>query len=95
MGNGQDVRAAFRAAQAMEWLIVDGLGGSASGTASGAATRRTHSLLTTVTEPGHMKTLLVMVISTEEDLFRRLALEIERRPAHDARLTVGPCVVCR
>jgi len=59
MGNGQDVRAAFRAAQAMEWLIVDGLGGSASGTASGAATRRTHSLLTTVTEPGHMKTLLV------------------------------------
>ena len=151
MGNGQDVRAAFRAAQAMEWLIVDGLGGSASGTASGAATRRTHSLLTTVTERGHMKTLLVGLdervmdaqgtwdlgatgepdaVSAAPHAAGYASLEaftrdpaptwrmragnvvLERRiqmiaghhaivvryrhmSGPDARLTVGPCVVCR
>ena len=59
MGNGQDVRAASRAAHAMEWLIADGLGGSASGTALGAATRRTHALLTATIEPSGARSLLL------------------------------------
>src|SRR5262245_24497766 len=59
MGNGQDVRGASRAAHAMEWLIADGLGGSASGTALGLATRRTHALLTAAIESLGERSLLL------------------------------------
>ena len=52
MRRGQDVPAAGRsvdralAAETTEWLIADGHGGCASGTSTGAASRRTHALLT-------------------------------------------------
>jgi glycogen debranching enzyme-like protein/amylo-alpha-1,6-glucosidase len=42
---GQDVLANLEAAAAREWLLVNGLGGAASGTAAGAHTRRSHALL--------------------------------------------------
>ena len=42
---GQDVLTDLAAATAREWLVADGLGGAASGTASGAHTRRSHALL--------------------------------------------------
>jgi len=42
---GQDVLSNLEAATAREWLLVNGLGGAASGTAAGAHTRRSHALL--------------------------------------------------
>jgi predicted glycogen debranching enzyme len=42
-----------------EWLEVDGLGGFASGTASGVRTRRYHGLLTTATTPPTGRVMLV------------------------------------
>ncbi|MGH7731934.1 MAG: glycogen debranching enzyme N-terminal domain-containing protein, partial [Candidatus Eiseniibacteriota bacterium] len=42
---GQDVLSNLEAASAREWLLTNGLGGSASGTAAGAHTRRSHALL--------------------------------------------------
>ena len=59
MRHGQDVRADAAAAHATEWLIANGLGGSASGTSSGVATRRTHSLLISASEHGRQTTLLL------------------------------------
>lgn len=45
MGLGQDVLARLPRALACEWLVTNGLGGSASGTAAGAITRGSHALL--------------------------------------------------
>ena len=59
MRQGQDVRADAASAHATEWLIANGLGGSASGTSSGVATRRTHSLLISASEHGRQTTLLL------------------------------------
>jgi hypothetical protein len=59
MRNGQDVPAAERAAFGMEWLISNGAGGSASGTASARAARRTNALLTARSEHGRLITLLL------------------------------------
>jgi glycogen debranching enzyme-like protein/amylo-alpha-1,6-glucosidase len=42
---GQDVLSDLDAALAREWLLTNGVGGSASGTAAGAHTRREHALL--------------------------------------------------
>jgi len=42
---GQEVLANLDAAAACEWLLTNALGGAASGTASGAHTRRSHALL--------------------------------------------------
>jgi hypothetical protein len=63
MTNGETVRA--RAAQPTEWLVSNGLGGSASGAASGIPRRRTHSLLTATSEHGRLEALL---LSLEERL---------------------------
>jgi len=43
---GQDVLSDLPRALAREWLLADGLGGAAYGTAAGAHTRRAHALLT-------------------------------------------------
>ena len=45
--------------QAREWLETDGLGGFASGTASGIRTRRYHALLLTATTPPTGRMVLV------------------------------------
>ena len=42
---GQDVLSNLEAAAAREWLLANGLGGAASGTAAGAHTRRSHAHL--------------------------------------------------
>ena len=63
MANGETARG--RTAQATEWLVANGLGGSASGTASGIPRRRTHALLTATSEHGRLSTLL---LSLEERL---------------------------
>lgn len=45
MESGQDVLDSFDSACAAEWVLTDGLGGHAAGTAAGAGTRRSHVLL--------------------------------------------------
>jgi hypothetical protein len=49
---GQDVLSNLDAATSREWLIADGMGGAAFGTAAGAHTRRTHALLTAADSHG-------------------------------------------
>jgi hypothetical protein len=50
MKPGQDVLGSFDAACAAEWVLTDGLGGRAAGTAAGASTRRGHALLVASSE---------------------------------------------
>jgi predicted glycogen debranching enzyme len=49
----------YGSASSREWLDTNGIGGYASGTVSGAATRRYHSLLTAATQPplGRIRTI--------------------------------------
>jgi predicted glycogen debranching enzyme len=48
---GRDTCTNFEAASSREWLETNGIGGFASGTISGANTRRYHGLLTAATRP--------------------------------------------
>ncbi len=48
---GRDVLADFTTASRIEWLVTNGIGGFASGTASGANTRRYHGLLVASLKP--------------------------------------------
>ena len=56
---GQDVPYGPDAALAREWLITNGVGGSASGTVAGATTRRIHALLLVASPNGRRQTLLL------------------------------------
>jgi hypothetical protein len=56
---GQDVLCDLDAALAREWLLTNGLGGTASGTASGAHTRRTHALLIAAGPRGRLAVALL------------------------------------
>jgi glycogen debranching enzyme len=56
---GQDVLADPAAGLAEEWLLTNGLGGSASGTALGAHTRRAHGLLHAASFHGRVSTVLL------------------------------------
>lgn len=58
MRSGQDVPS-HDAALDREWLLADERGGSASGTAAGALTRRTHGLLVVAGPHGRLTTLLL------------------------------------
>src|SRR5688572_5287084 len=53
------VLAGFEACQSLEWIETNGLGGYASGTVSGAHSRRYHGLLVAATKPpvGRMNVL--------------------------------------
>jgi len=55
---GQEVLSDLRSALGLEWLITNGLGGTASGTVAGAHTRRGHALLTATTPSGRTTTLI-------------------------------------
>lgn len=57
----------FEAASSREWLETNGLGGFASGTVSGANTRRYHGVLTPATEPPLGR--ITMLSKLEETLF--------------------------
>src|SRR3982751_6238380 len=48
---GQEIVSDFAAGTSREWLETNGLGGYASGTVSGAHTRRYHGLLVAATKP--------------------------------------------
>jgi len=56
---GREVCGELDAAEAREWLVTNGLGGFASGTVAGTATRRYHGLLVAALQPPVGRTLLV------------------------------------
>ena len=56
---GRDVLWPARRAEAREWLCVNGIGGFASGTVAGLATRRYHGLLVAALQPPLGRTVLV------------------------------------
>src|SRR5436190_5375384 len=59
---GRDVCANLEAAEQREWLVTNGIGGYASGTIAGLATRRYHGLLVAALKPPLGRTLLVSKI---------------------------------
>ncbi len=56
---GREVCGDLEAAEAREWIVTNGLGGFASGTVAGTATRRYHGLLIAALQPPTGRTLLV------------------------------------
>jgi len=56
---GREVCGDLASAEAREWLVTNGLGGFASGTIAGTATRRYHGLLIAALSPPAARTLLV------------------------------------
>jgi hypothetical protein len=56
---GQDVLHDFPASVRREWLLSNGSGATAAGTATGAVARRTHALLTAPLRHGRPRTLLL------------------------------------
>lgn len=56
---GREVCGDLDAAESREWLVTNGLGGYASGTVAGTATRRYHGLLIAALQPPVKRTLLV------------------------------------
>ena len=56
---GREICGELEIAEAREWLVTNGLGGYASGTIAGTATRRYHALLVAALQPPVMRTVLV------------------------------------
>ena len=56
---GREVCGDLEIAESREWLVTNGLGGYASGTVAGTATRRYHGLLVAALQPPVKRTLLV------------------------------------
>jgi predicted glycogen debranching enzyme len=56
---GREVLGNLELAESREWLVTNGIGGYASGTAAGTSTRRYHGLLMAALEPPTGRTLLV------------------------------------
>ncbi len=56
---GREVCGDLDAAEAREWLVTNGIGGFASGTVAGTATRRYHGLLVAALQPPVARTVLV------------------------------------
>src|SRR5262245_22268728 len=56
---GREVCGDLAAGLRREWLVTDGLGGYASGTVAGVATRRYHGLLVAALAPPVERTVLV------------------------------------
>src|SRR5262249_60979700 len=56
---GREICGSLDAAERREWLVTNGLGGFASGTVAGLATRRFHGLLFAALKPPFGRTLLV------------------------------------
>src|SRR5438270_1531918 len=56
---GPEVCNDLAAAEQREWLVTNGIGGFASGTVAGSATRRYHGLLVAALNPPAERTLLV------------------------------------
>lgn len=56
---GREICGELEIAESREWLVTNGLGGYASGTVAGTATRRYHGLLIAALQPPVKRTLLV------------------------------------
>ena len=56
---GREILGDLQLAESREWLVTNGLGGFASGTAAGTSTRRYHGLLMASLQPPTDRTLLV------------------------------------
>jgi predicted glycogen debranching enzyme len=56
---GREVSGQLEIAESREWLVTNGVGGFASGTVAGTATRRYHGLLLAALEPPVKRTMLV------------------------------------
>jgi len=56
---GREVCGNLEIAESREWLVTNGLGGYASGTVAGTATRRYHGLLVAALQPPGKRTVLV------------------------------------
>ncbi len=63
LGRGELDR--FESAASREWLVTNGLGGFAAGTAAGACTRRYHGLLVAALRPPVERTVLVAKLEAE------------------------------
>jgi predicted glycogen debranching enzyme len=59
---GREICGDLNAAEQREWLVTNGLGGFASGSAAGTATRRYHGLLFAALKPPVGRTLLVAAL---------------------------------
>jgi predicted glycogen debranching enzyme len=57
---GREILGNLELAESREWLVTNGIGGFASGTAAGTATRRYHGLLMASLQPPTDRTLLVV-----------------------------------
>ena len=64
---GRDVTGDLAAAERREWLCVNGLGGFASGTIAGTATRRYHGLLVAALAPPLGRTLMAAAVHETVD----------------------------
>src|ERR1700688_410501 len=56
---GREICGVLNVAEQREWLVTNGIGGFASGTIAGSATRRYHGLLFAALNPPAGRTLLV------------------------------------
>jgi predicted glycogen debranching enzyme len=65
---GRDVLGDAERASRLEWLVTNGIGGFASGTVSGALTRRYHGLLVAALKPPLARTLLLSKLSERIEL---------------------------
>ncbi|MEO8313627.1 MAG: amylo-alpha-1,6-glucosidase [Pseudomonadota bacterium] len=71
----RDALGTFDAASSREWLVTNGLGGYASGTASGANTRRYHGLLVAALQPPLGRVVMVAKVDAFANYCgRRVAL---------------------
>lgn len=101
MRTGQDVLPELDTASGREWLLADGLGGSASGPAAGAPGRRTQTLLTAADAHGRLHTLLlrfderVTVGTTTHDLTLETPESFVALPWPTWRFRLGECVIER
>ncbi len=59
---GREICGELKIAESREWLVTNGIGGYASGTIAGSATRRYHGLLIAALQPPVGRTQLVSAI---------------------------------
>src|SRR5215469_13573262 len=64
---GPELSTDLAAAEQREWLVTNGIGGFASGTVAGVATRRYHGLLIAALDPPLGRTLLFSGVAEKVD----------------------------
>jgi len=87
MRTGQDVRGIPEGSLAREWMVANGLGGFAAGTAADVSTRRMHALLTAASPHGRLTTLLLRM--DERLQLRGDSIELSAHSFRDDSCRVG------